>query len=233
MRADLDAAVTDENQVSRFTVPNYLVRSSIMSCIVRACALVMLLMFSGLMGCGNTLPPRVLPDLPDASAASKAMELYDTNHDGFLDAQELEKSPGLKAAIKQVDTNNDGKISEQEIAERIKSWADSHLGRIQVVCRVTHNGQPLADAKVVFTPETFLGGKIQPGTGTTSQTGFANISCPSADPSVKGLSPGFYRVEITKDGEPIPAKYNTETTLGAEAAGGREGNSGLTFDLQY
>ena len=56
---------------------------------------------------------------------------------------------------------------------------------------------------------------------------------PLADPSVKGLSPGFYRVEITKDGETIPAKYNTETTLGAEAAGGREGNSGLTFDLQY
>ena len=49
------------------------------------------------------------------------MELYDTNHDGFLDAKELEKVPGLKAAIKQVDTNHDGKISEQEIAERIKS----------------------------------------------------------------------------------------------------------------
>ena len=45
------------------------------------------------MGCGNSVPPRVLPDLPDASAASKAMELYDTNHDGFLDAKELEKCP--------------------------------------------------------------------------------------------------------------------------------------------
>ena len=194
-----------------------------MPCIVRACVLVMLLTFSGLMGCGNSVPPRVVPDLPDASAASKAMELYDTNHDGFLDAKELEKVPGLKAAIKQVDTNHDGKISEQEIADRIKSWADSQIGRMPVVCRVTHNGKPLAGAKVVFVPEKFLGGTIQPGSGTTSATGYANISCPyAADPSVKGLSPGFYRVEITKDGEKIPAKYNTETTLGAEAAGGCE-----------
>ena len=31
-----------------------------------------------------------------------------------------------------------------------------------------------------------------------------------------GLSPGFYRVEITKEGDNIPAKYNTATTLGLE-----------------
>ena len=54
-----------------------------------------------------------------------------------------------------------------------------------------------------------------------------------ADPTVQGLSPGFYRVEITKDGEKIPAKYNTETTLGAEVAGGSEARNGLKFELQY
>ncbi|MGA2254032.1 MAG: EF-hand domain-containing protein [Thermoguttaceae bacterium] len=200
----------------------------------RVYVLAVLLMSSGLVGCGNSTPPRVLPDLPDASAASKAMELYDTNHDGFLDAQELEKVPGLKAAVKQVDTNNDGKISEEEIAARIKTWADSNVGRMQVVCRVTHNGEPLANAKVAFVPEKFLGGTLQSGSGTTSATGYANISSPyPADPSVKGLSPGFYRVEITKDGEKIPANYNTETTLGAELAGGVEAKNGLKFELQY
>lgn len=30
------------------------------------------------------------------------------------------------------------------------------------------------------------------------------------------MPPGFYRVEITKDGLNIPAKYNTETILGTE-----------------
>ena len=33
---------------------------------------------------------------------------------------------------------------------------------------------------------------------------------------VQGVPPGFYRVEITKAGEQIPAKYNTATTLGGE-----------------
>ena len=86
--------------------------------------------------------------------------------------------PGLKAAIKQLDTNHDGKISEQEIADRIKSWADSQIGRMQVTCRVTHNGKPLAGAKVVFVPEKFLGGTIQSGSGTTSAIGFCQHLLP-------------------------------------------------------
>ena len=193
-----------------------------------------LLMVSGLMGCGNSLPSRVAPDLPDASAASKAMELYDTNHDGFLDEKELEKAPGLKAAFKPVDTNHDGKISEQEIADRIKSWADSRLGRTQVICRVLRNGKPLAGAMVVFVPETFLGGTLQSGSGTTTLTGCANVTSPyPADPTIQGLSPGFYRVEITKAGENIPAKYNTETALGAEVGGVSDTKYPLRFDLQY
>jgi hypothetical protein len=40
-------------------------------------------------------------------------------------------------------------------------------------------------------------------------------------------------VEITKDGENIPAKYNTETTLGAEVYGGGDMKNSLDFDLRY
>jgi hypothetical protein len=232
---DLGAVVRNRAGAVVIGYRTIFVRSSIMACCLRAYVLVLLLPFSGLIGCGNSVPSRVVPDLPDASAASKALELYDTNHDGFLDAKELEKVPGLKAAIKQVDANKDGKISEAEISERIKFWAESRLGRMQVVCRVTHNGQPLAGANVVFAPEKFLGGTLQTGSGATSANGDASVSCPySTDPLIKGLSPGFYRVEITKDGEKIPAKYNTETTLGAEVAGGVGAKNGLnSFELQY
>ena len=113
-----------------------------MPCSVRAYVLGMLLIFSGLTGCGHSHPPPVVPELPDAAAAHKAMELYDTNHDGFLDDKELEKVPGLKAAIKQVDTNHDGKISEagdcgtDQVLDR---FAGS--GECRSVCRVTHTGQ--------------------------------------------------------------------------------------------
>ncbi len=134
-----------------------------------------------------------------------------------------------------VDTDHDGKVSADEIAARIQSWADSRIGRLPVTCLVTHNGKPLAGAKVVFVPEKFLGGTIQSGSGTTSARGYAAISCPyAADPKVVGLSPGFYRVEITKEGEKIPAKYNAETTLGAEAASGSQAEQkGLKFELKY
>lgn len=204
---------------------------------VRASVFAGLLLFSGLVGCGPSVPSRVRPDLPDSSAASKAMELYDTDHDGFLDDKELEQVPGLKAAKKVLDTNHDGKISEQEIRDRIKYWADLNMV-LPVVCRVTHNGQPLAGAKVVFVPEKFLGGTLKSGSGTTVVTGYARISSPyPADPSVQGVSPGFYRVEITKDGEPIPAKYNSKTILGTEVPSGsscaEQNETGFNFTLQY
>ena len=94
------------------------------------------------------------------------MELLDTNHDGVLDAKELEKAPGLKAALQMIDTKHDGKITEEEIAARISSWAASGVGRLKVRCRVSHNGKPLAGAKVSFVPESFLGGAIRARLGS-------------------------------------------------------------------
>ena len=64
-------------------------------------------------------------------------------------------------------------------------------------------------------------------TGKTDQNGMAMLSIPTSGPGdPPGVAPGFYRVEITKDGEKIPAKYNTETIFGQEVALDAEGNSG-------
>ena len=138
---------------------------------VRTGAYFLLLTSLSLAGCGDSVPPRVVPDLPDPSAPRKAIELYDANHDGFLDAHELEAAPGLKAAWKQLDAGHRGKISEQEIADRLKDWAESRIGRLQVTCRVTHDGKPLPGVIVVFVPEKFLGGTIKSGSGTTFENG--------------------------------------------------------------
>ena len=183
-------------------------------------------------GCSQGALPRVYPDKPDSRAGSRAIELYDSAKNGYLTANDLQKAPGLKAAMRQVDRNKDGKISADEISARIQDWADSTLGRMGVSCIVNHNGRPLAGATVKFVPESFLGGGLQASEGTTDDHGMARLSVPGS--AQRGTSPGFYRVEITKAGE-IPAKYNTNTCLGQEVASDAAGLSHgvATVDLNY
>ena len=186
-------------------------------------------------GCGFSGPSRIHPQAIASDAAAKAMELYDANKDGVLDDKELAKVPGLQASIASFDKNGDGKISTDEINTRIQEWADSKVGRMPVTVTLLHNGKPLEDATVTFQPESFLGGDLKPGTGATDSAGMAVISIPLSDPlDPPGMSPGLYRVQVTKTGENIPAKYNTETTLGQEVGqGNRQLLDGVRFDLKY
>ena len=186
-------------------------------------------------GCSDSMPARVYPDKPDPQAGARALELYDADHDGCLNVAELDKVPGLKAAIKQVDTNGDGKISAAEITARIKTWEDSRAGRLSLACMFTHNGKPLAGATIKLVPEKFLGGELKTATGVTDSFGIARPATPGGVGPASGVSPGFYRVEVTKEGENIPAKYNTETKLGTEAALDCEGIGlgVIKFELNY
>ncbi len=116
---------------------------------------------------------------------------------------------------------------------RIQAWADSKLGRKIVTCIVTHNGKPLVGATVKFVPESFLGSELKTAEGTANAHGAARLKVPgSPNP---GVSPGFYRVEITNEGERIPARFNTETQLGQEVAVDATGlpNGVATIDLKY
>jgi hypothetical protein len=205
------------------------------------------------LACGgcNKRPSRVTPDSIAGDAAKKAIELYDTNLDGFLDAAELEKAPGLKAGVAQIkglsgpnqDPNvlakeiQNAKISAEEIQVRIDAWKKSKDGRLPVSCSVTHNGQPLAGATVTAVPEEFLGGALKPATATTDEFGNARLSsAPSGSGDVPGMSPGYYRLQITKAGENIPSKYNSQTTLGMEVAADNQQTmrgGGPRFDLRY
>jgi hypothetical protein len=155
------------------------------------------------------------------------------NKDGFLDQGELEKAPGLKAALKQVDTKGEGKITADEINARIASWKNSKVGRLGVTCRVTNHGKPVVGATVTFVPESFLGGNLRPASGETNARGRCALG-ESGGKGLRGVPPGFYRVQVTKSGEDIPAKYNRETTLGHEVARNAAGNEGaVRLDLNY
>jgi hypothetical protein len=87
------------------------------------------------------------------------------------------------------------------------------------------DGRPLTDAKVLFEPESFLGDQVQAAEGETAAAGTTSVSIPKANrptpDTPPGLQLGFYRVRISKEvggKETIPARYNSETTLGQEVA---------------
>ena len=121
------------------------------------------------------------PAIDAAAAGTKAIEMFDANKDGKISGAELDKCPGLKAAIDQIDKTGKGEITAEKIAARIKAWQDSKLGRMSLGCRLTHNGQPLAGAEVKFVPEKFLGLGDAPkwiASGKTDQNGMVMLTVP-------------------------------------------------------
>lgn len=184
-------------------------------------------------------PPRVYgPPFKPAAVAAKALDLYDTNKDGKINGEELDKTPGLKAALKVMATDREKGVTADQIALRVQKWVDSRIGRVSLSCLVTHNGKPLAGATVKFVPEKFLSDALtETATGVTNQTGMAMLTVPTErgpDAPPPGLPPGMYRVEITKDGENIPAKYNTNTELGQEVSlENTDLQMGIKFNLKY
>jgi hypothetical protein len=185
--------------------------------------------------CSNT-PPRVEQPGISSSASSDAMKQYDTDGDGKIAGEELDKAPALKGSLANLDANGDGAISADEIDTRIAAWEESKLGRTSVMITVTRNGTPLSGATVKLIPEKFLGESIQPAEGISNEWGTATPSIASGGDAdaLDGMQVGFYRAEITKSDEEIPAKYNTETELGFEVAQDMEGaEEGIRFDLKY
>jgi hypothetical protein len=172
-------------------------------------------------GCSRGPSPIRPPAIDAAAAGKRAIKRYDTDGDGLIRGAELDQAPALKAAIENLDTDGNGGVSAQEITARVKAWQETKVGKISLSCTVAYRGRRLEGATVRFVPEEFLGDEIRTATGRTDEYGVAVLSVP-LDPNdpgdVSGVHYGLYRVEITKEDMNIPARYNTETTLGQEVA---------------
>jgi len=184
-----------------------------------------------LSACSGRPPRPPGPEIDPAAAGEAAIAKYDANGDQALNQEELQKCPALAAAVKRVDADGDGKVTTAEITQRFKALLE---GPVLFPCspKVTLDGQPLAGATVTFEPEPFMGDAIKPCSGVTDE--FGNVTLRGHSEKYDGIFPGFYRVKISKlvDGaESIPAKYNTETTLGHEAAQDIPGVGLVQFDL--
>ena len=184
-----------------------------------------LALLAPICGCGGG-PSAVLPPKIDASnAAALAMEAYDTDGNGFVEGEELENAPGLRAALTTLDLDKDGKVDENEVAERILAWRSTDVGITTIQCSVMLDGRPLSGASITFDPEEFLGEEIQAATAKTGPLGeffplIPKENLPTPTTPV-GIQIGLYKVRVSKvvnGEEQIPAKYNTETVLGQEVS---------------
>jgi hypothetical protein len=195
--------------------------------------------FVFVIGCGGDRGDPYWPPRIDAVAAGRAaIAEYDTNGDGKISGAELDRCPGVKAAIHQIDPSGNGAVTSETIKARIQAWRDSKLGRMFVKCRVVHNGRPVPSAEVKFVPEEFLGPIVPTASGTTDKNGVAIMSYRRVAGEPPGVAPGFYRIEIIKRGANIPAKYNTESILGLEIAMDADwmakcAGKPIEFDLDY
>jgi hypothetical protein len=53
----------------------------------------------------------VAPTVDPRAIARRAMAEYDSDKNGFLDVQELERCPGLKSFLENYDRNKDDRLS--------------------------------------------------------------------------------------------------------------------------
>ena len=174
-------------------------------------------------GCDGSATPVDVPDVDPSAAAQAAVMQYDRDSDGALSQNELASCPGILSVLGKYDTNGDGTVSTDEIAARIEQWHADGVAILSLPCTVTLDGRPLAEAVVRFLPETYLGNHVLPASGITDGRGKADIAiAPDALPAdqkgIVGVHCGTYRIEITHPKETIPARYNTQTTLGHEAS---------------
>ena len=197
-------------------------------CLYAIFACVLMPMTNGCFGGPGRLK---VPKVDAEAAGSKAMAKYDTNGDGGVGGDELQKAPSLLAARVNLDTDSNGQISAEEVASLVRGWAEGKIGRMPALCSVTRNGEPLVGATVTYEPEDFLGGSLSTASGVTNQQGVAMVRIPDVNPP--GAQCGLYLIKVTKLGggkETIPAKYNSETIYGVEV-GPRAGQASI--DLKY
>jgi hypothetical protein len=173
----------------------------------------------------NSPPPRVVaPSFNPGKIAAGAIQEYDANGDGALAGDELSKAASIRSALSSYDADGDGRVTAEEIQKRMEKFAATKVGLMKFLCRVSLNGQPLQGATVTLRPEPFLKDVVQVASGVTDASGkvqleIADDLLPASDRGLHAMQPGLYWVEITHPTISIPARYNTETTLGREVSG--------------
>jgi hypothetical protein len=189
------------------------------------------------VGCGQGPAAVELPSVDGSDVAAFAMEHFDANRDGALNASEMADCPPLVVALASYDADKNGELTGEEIDARISRLYGPGAALTSADCAVTLNGRPLQGATVKFRPVEMLGSSVKPAQGVTDQSGIARMALADNDlpDDLKGTAlvhPGLYHVEITHPQIAIPASYNTATTLGFEVDPSQRTGTSASFDLK-
>jgi hypothetical protein len=152
-------------------------------------------------GCGGSVTSQ-LPTYDPPFAATKALELYDSNKDGKLSLEELRECPALLAGISRIDRDKDQTVTAEEIQARFEALkSQSDIKTIDL--SITSKRRPLGGATVTFTPEPFMGDDLQSYSGTTTEQGRCELIGSQVD--LYGLPVGYYKVHVVHAGQGIDA----------------------------
>jgi hypothetical protein len=186
------------------------------------------------VGCSRGPAAVNVPDVDPGQAAILAIELYDKDHDGELTQSELTDCPGILGHLLVYDLDKNGSVSQDEIEKQITELRSSRVGLTMLNLRLLLDGRPLKGAKVKLVPEAYLGDEVKEAWGTSNARGIATMDIkdsdlPESDHGLLGVHYGTYKIEVTHPDKPIPAKYNTQTTLGYET---EKGNPDFNVDMK-
>jgi hypothetical protein len=189
------------------------------------------------IGCSGRPGAVATPDVDPDDAADLAFEEYDADSNGVLAADELAACPALIDAMGTYDANHDGSLGREELVAGIGSWEERGAGALALSFRVEMDRRPLGGAEVKLIPVAFLGDAVKPASGIAGDSGSGSLNIAADDrpanlpPHIPVIQPGLYRVEITHPTANVPAKYNSESTLGIEAAIAGQNPAGVTWSL--
>lgn len=185
-------------------------------------------------GCSESYVLR--PSLDPAVAADRAMEQFDANHDGKIDAKEMASSPALMAMAQTARSGPDKPLTRDDLIKRMQAWMSAPKTVFSIRLTLTLNSVPIDGATVVLEPEKFLTPEVEAAEGVTDSSG--TVALVRVKSKQTGVFPGAYNVRVSKPvngKETIPAKFNEKAEVGLEIANDLPiGNPrvGSTIDLR-
>jgi len=173
-------------------------------------------------GCAQSAVSQLRTSTP-AEAAARVMELYDTNKDGKVAADEVRASPALVNGLSRIDKNRDGAVVVDEMQARFDAH-DQMPDLIPFEVYISAKRQPLEGATVTLTAEPFMGEGKQSYVGSTNAGGVAYVV--GQDVDLPGLPTGYYTVHI------VHAPSETDVKVGCEVAHDLPERNRFSFDTQ-